>query len=85
MGMYGKSVKRNIITGGIVMVKLKAMADALSVNPTFFACKMKKRITSNKGIPWKPGRNTFLLFRIRKLTGGEMRSLRFMRVSRYME
>lgn len=68
--------------GGIVIVKLKAIAEALSVKPVFFACKKKKRITSKRGIPWKPGRNIFLLFLIRKLTGGETRNFLFMRVSR---
>ena len=71
-------------TGGMVIVKLKAMAEALSVKPVFFACKKKKRITSKSGIPWKPGSNIFLLFRIRKLTGGETSIFRFMRVSRCM-
>jgi hypothetical protein len=74
-----------MITAGIVMVKLKAMADALSVKPTFFACKKKNRTTSNRGMPSKPGRKIFLLFRIRKLTGGETSIFRFMRVSRCME
>jgi hypothetical protein len=60
------------------------MADARSVNPVFFACKKKKRITSKSGMPWKPGRNIFLLFLIRKLTGGETSILRLIRVSRCM-
>ena len=58
-------------TGGIVMVKLKAMADDLSVKPVFLACKKKNRITSKSGIPWKPGRMILLLFLIKKLTGGD--------------
>src|SRR5258705_13649915 len=67
--------------GGIVIVKLKAMADALSVNPVFLACKKKKRTTSKSGMPWKPGRYIFLLFLIRKLTGGETSILLLIRVS----
>ena len=59
--------------GGMVIVKLKAIEDALSVKPVLFACKKKNRITSNSGMPWKPGRNIFLLFLIRKLTGAETR------------
>jgi hypothetical protein len=56
MGKCGMRVNRKITTGGMVMVKLNAMADALSVKPVFNACKIKNRVTSNKGIPWKPGR-----------------------------
>lgn len=32
------SVNKNKKDGGIAMMKLKAMAEALSVNPTFFIC-----------------------------------------------
>jgi hypothetical protein len=71
-------------TGGIVIVKLKAMADALSVKPVFCACRKKKRITSKRGMPWKPGRRIFLLFLIRKLTGAETRNFLFNCVSRCM-
>ena len=71
-----------MMAGGIVIVKLKAMAEALSVKPVFFVCKKKKRITSNNGMPWKPGRNIFLLFRIRKLTGRETIILLLIRVNR---
>ena len=72
-----------MIAGGIAMVKLKEIAEALSVNPVFFACKKKKRTTSNKGMPWKPGRNILLLFLITKLTGTETRNLRLIRVSNW--
>jgi len=56
IGKCGISVNRKITTGGIVIVKLNAIADALSVNPVLSACKIKNRVTSNNGIPWKPGR-----------------------------
>jgi hypothetical protein len=61
---------------------LKATEEALSVNPVFLACKKKKRITSNNGIPWKPGKNIRLLFLIAKLTGVETRNLLLSRVNR---
>jgi hypothetical protein len=74
-----------MIAGGIVIVKLKAIADALSVKPVFWACMKKNRTTSKRGMPWKPGRRIFLLFLIRKLTGVETRNLLFNWVSRCMQ
>jgi hypothetical protein len=71
--------------GGMVMVKLKEMADALSEKPVLLACKKKNRITSKRGIPWKPGSRIFLLFLTRNLTGVDTRNLLFKRVSQCMQ
>src|SRR4029078_12636756 len=69
-------------TGGMVITKLNAIADDLSVKPVFFAWRNKNRTTSKSGIPWKPGKKIFLLFLIRKLTGGDTSIMRLMLVSR---
>ena len=85
IGRCGINVNRKMTTGGIVIVKLKAMADALSVKPVSPACRKKNLITPNNGIPWKPGRKIFLLFLIRKLTGGETKNLLCSCVSQCMQ
>ena len=71
-----------MMEGGMAIVKLNATEAALSLKPVFCACKKKKRTTSNKGMPWKPGRNILLLFLIMNLTGDETMNLLLIRVAR---
>src|SRR5436190_379595 len=73
IGMCGINVKRKIIAGGMAMVKLNAIAEALSVIPTVFTCFRKNIHTSYKDTPRKPGNEICLLFSAMKLTGAELR------------
>lgn len=61
---------------GIAIIKLKDIAAALSVKPTFFTWEIKNLLTSNKGMPLKPGIKIFLLLRIAKVTGASVISFR---------
>lgn len=45
-GRLGISVNKNRQVGGMDMIKLKEMADALSVKPDTFSCFLKNFITS---------------------------------------
>lgn len=58
------------------MIKLKEIADALSVNPETPNCFLKKRITSYRGTPSKPGNIHLLLFLIKKFIGGDVNMIR---------
>ena len=60
-GRFGIRVNKKRQVGGIDMIKLKEMADALSVKPDTLSCFLKNFITSYSGIPWKPGSIHFLL------------------------
>ncbi len=59
------SVKIKIQAGGIANNKLNAMEDARSVIPTVLTWLKKNFITSNNGMPLKPGSLVALLFFIR--------------------
>ena len=54
---------------GIAMMKLKAMAEALSLKPSLFTCPKKYFTTSCKHSWRKPGILSVLLFLIKKATG----------------
>jgi hypothetical protein len=43
------------MAGGMAMIKLKAIEEALSVMPTAFTCLKKNPTTSNKEMPLNPG------------------------------
>lgn len=60
-GRLGISVNKKRQVGGMDIIKLKEMADALSVNPDILNCFLKNFTTSYKGIPWNPGNFHFLL------------------------
>ena len=68
-GRFGISVNKNRQVGGMDMIKLKEMADALSVNPETLNCFLKNFITSYNGIPWKPGNTQPLLLSDKYLNG----------------
>jgi hypothetical protein len=68
-GRFGISVNKNKQVGGMDMIKLKEMADALSVNPDTRNCFLKNLTTSYSGIPWKPGNTHFLLLFDKYLSG----------------
>lgn len=76
MGKKGTRVNKKIREGGMAITKLKETAAARSLIPTVFTCLKKNSITSNKGMPWKPGGFHFLLPRITNFTGGEVSSHR---------
>jgi hypothetical protein len=60
-GRLGIRVKRKRQVGGMDIIKLKEMADALSVSPETRNCFLKNLITSYKGMPWNPGNTHPLL------------------------
>lgn len=68
-GRLGISVNRNKQVGGMDIMKLKEIAEALSVNPDILNCFLKNFTTSYNGIPWKPGRTHFLLLLDKYLRG----------------
>jgi hypothetical protein len=51
IGMYGTSVNKKIIAGGIAIKRLKAIEEALSLNPSFFNSSKKNFTTSKRGMP----------------------------------
>ena len=55
-GRFGINVNKNNNDGGMAMMKLYEIADALSDSPFALNCFKKKRSTSYKGTPSKPGR-----------------------------
>ena len=63
------SVNKKIAAAGIAIIKLKAMAEALSLNPILFTWLKKNFITSNRHNPKKPGSIIVLLRLIKKATG----------------
>lgn len=68
-GRLGMRVNKNNKEGGNAMMKLYAMAAALSDKPCCFTCFLKNCITSYNAKPSKPGRYQFLLFLNRKGIG----------------
>ena len=75
-GKFGINVNKNKNDGGIAIIKLYEIADALSVSPTVFTCFKKKAITSYNGTPSKPGKYQPLLLRITNATGGLVSMIR---------
>ena len=68
-GRLGMSVNKNRQVGGMDIIKLNEIADALSVNPDTRSCFLKNLTTSYNGMPWKPGNTHFLLLSDRYLNG----------------
>jgi hypothetical protein len=55
-----------MVAAGMAVRKLKAIERARSINPTFLTWLVKNLITSNRGVPWNPGRMILLLLASRK-------------------
>ena len=58
------------------MIRLKEMAEALSVSPTLLICLTKKSPTSYKGNPFEPGMIRDLLIRETNAAGRDLNSMR---------
>jgi hypothetical protein len=64
-GRFGINVNKKRHVGGMDIIKLKEIADALSASPEIFNCCLKNFITSKSGTPLKPGKIHVLLFLIK--------------------
>src|SRR6185437_12617161 len=65
-----------IMAAGMAIRKLKEMARARSIRPTFFTWLEKKATISKSDTPCKPGKMIFLLLASRKRKGGVLYSFR---------
>src|SRR5215469_3339992 len=65
-----------MVAAGRAIRKLKEMARARSIRPTFFTWLEKKVTMSKSDTPWKPGNTIFLLLASRKRAGGLLYSFR---------